>query len=225
MRMYQDYLPPYRAAVDAGAAGVMVALNSINGVPATSNTWLMQDLLRKQWGFKGVTVSDHGAITELVKHGVARDSREAAKLAIKAGIDLSMADQVYLQELPGLVQSGEVSMQEIDNAVREVLGVKYDLGLFSDPFRRIGTADGDPVDVNAEQRLHRAATRDVARKSLVLLENRNGTLPLRKAGTIALVGPLADSPIDIMGSWSAAGVAKQSVTLRQGLEALSLIHI
>ena len=219
MRMYQDYLPPYRAAVDAGAAGVMVALNSINGVPATSNTWLMQDLLRKQWGFKGVTVSDHGAITELVKHGVARDSREAAKLAIKAGIDLSMADQVYLQELPGLVQSGEVSMQEIDNAVREVLGVKYDLGLFSDPFRRIGTADGDPVDVNAEQRLHRAATRDVARKSLVLLENRNGTLPLRKAGTIALVGPLADSPIDIMGSWSAAGVAKQSVTLRQGLEA------
>jgi beta-glucosidase len=101
LRMHQIYLPPYRAAIDAGSGGVMVALNSVNGVPATSNTWLMQDLLRKQWGFKGVTVSDHGAITELTRHGVARDNREAAKLAIKAGIDLSMADQVYLPRCPG----------------------------------------------------------------------------------------------------------------------------
>lgn len=219
MRMYQDYLPPYRAAIDAGAGGVMVALNSINGVPATANTWLMQDLLRKDWGFGGVTVSDHGAITELVRHGVARDGREAAKLAIKAGIDMSMADSLYRQELPGLVQSGEVKVQEIDNAVREVLGAKYDMGLFHDPYRRIGAAADDPADVNAESRLHRAEARQVARQSMVLLENRNRTLPLKKAGTIALVGPLADSPIDMMGSWSAAGVAKQSVTLRQGLSA------
>lgn len=219
MRMYQDYLPPYKAAVDAGAGGVMVALNSINGVPATSNTWLMQDLLRRDWGFKGVTVSDHGAIVELTRHGVARDEREAAKLAIKAGIDMSMADAVYLRELPGLVESGEVSMQEIDNAVTEVLGAKYDMGLFKDPYLRIGVAQDDPADLKADSRLDRPAARDVARKSMVLLENRNATLPLSKTATIALVGPLADAPIDMLGSWSAAGYDKLAVTLRAGLQA------
>ena len=218
MRMYQDYLPPYRAAIDAGAGGVMVALNSINGVPATSNTWLMQDLLRKDWGFKGVTVSDHGAIVELMRHGVAKDEREAAKLAIRNGIDLSMADSVYLNELPGLVKSGEVTTREIDSAVREVLGAKYDMGLFLDPYLRIGIAKDDPVDLDAESRLHRPAARDVARKSMVLLENRNATLPLSRSKTIALVGPLADAPIDMLGSWSAAGNAKNAVTLRTGLK-------
>ncbi|MDB5826926.1 MAG: bglX [Variovorax sp.] len=217
MRMYQDYLPPYRAAIDAGAGGVMVALNSINGVPATSNTWLMQDLLRKDWGFKGVTVSDHGAIVELIRHGVAKDNREAAKLAIKNGIDLSMADSVYLQELPGLVKSGEVSMTEIDNAVREVLGAKYDMGLFRDPYLRIGVAADDPPDLNADSRLSRPAAREVARKSMVLLENHKQTLPLPRTATIALVGPLADAPIDMLGSWSAAGYSKNAITLRTGL--------
>ena len=219
MRMYQDYLPPYRAAIDAGAGGVMVALNSINGVPATSNTWLMQDLLRKDWGFKGVTVSDHGAIVELMRHGVAKDEREAAKLAIKNGIDLSMADSVYLKELPGLVKSGEVTTGEIDSAVREVLGAKYDMGLFHNPYLRIGVAKDDPADLDAESRLHRPAAREVARKSMVLLENRNQTLPLAKSKTIALVGPLADAPIDMLGSWSAAGNSKNAVTLRTGLNA------
>jgi len=217
-RMYNDYLPPYRAAVDAGAGAVMVALNSINGVPASSNTWLLQDLLRKQWGFKGLTVSDHGAITELVNHGVARDEREAAQLAIHAGTDMSMADQVYLGQLPGLMQSGRVSMQELDQAVREILGAKYDMGLFQDPFARIGQAAGDPADVNAENRLHRDAARKVAQEAMVLLENRHAALPLKKAGTIALVGPLADSHIDMLGSWSGAGVDKQTVTLRQGVQ-------
>ncbi|MDR6215401.1 beta-glucosidase BglX [Paracidovorax wautersii] len=219
MRMYQDYLPPYKAAIDAGAGGVMVALNSINGVPATSNTWLMQDLLRKDWGFKGVTVSDHGAIVELTRHGVAHDEREAAKLAIQTGIDMSMADSVYLKELPGLVQSGEVRMQEIDNAVTEVLGAKYDMGLFHNPYLRIGEAKDDPVDLKADSRLDRPAARDVARKSIVLLENRNRTLPLAKNASIALVGPLADAPIDMLGSWSAAGYDKLAVTLRTGLNA------
>ncbi len=216
-RMAQVYLPPYRAAIDAGAGGVMVALNSVNGVPATSNTWLMQDLLRKEWGFKGVTVSDHGAITELVRHGVARDGRQAAKLAIKAGIDLSMNDSLYGQELPGLLKSGEVSQAELDNAVREVLGAKYDMGLFENPYLRIGIASEDPADTNAEGRLHRDAARSVARKSQVLLKNDNQTLPLKKQGTIALVGPLADAQIDMMGSWAAAGVPAQSVTLNDGI--------
>ena len=219
MRMHQVYLPPYRAAVEAGAGGVMVALNSINGVPATANKWLLQDLLRKQWGFGGVTISDHGAITELLKHGIARDAREAAKLAIKAGIDLSMADQVYLAELPGLVATGEIKMSELDARVREVLGVKYDLGLFADPFLRMGSPADDPADEKAESRLHRQPAREIARETIVLLENRNQILPLKKAGTIALVGPLADSGLDILGSWSAQALATQAVTLRAGIEA------
>ena len=218
MRMYNDYLPPYRAAIDAGAGGVMIALNTVNGVPASANTWLLQDLLRKDWGFKGVTVSDHGAITELMRHGVARDEAEAAKLAIKAGVDMSMADQVYLKELPGLVKSGQVSKAEIDNAVREVLGAKYDMGLFADPFLRIGKAEDDPPELKADSRLHRADAREVARESLVLLENHDKLLPLKKGATVALVGPLADSQVDMLGVWSGQGVAKQTVTLRTGMQ-------
>ncbi|AUG00779.1 beta-glucosidase BglX [Pseudomonas sp. 09C 129] len=217
VKMYQDYLPPYRAAIDAGAGGVMVALNSINGVPATSNTWLMNDLLRKEWGFKGLAVSDHGAIVELMRHGVAKDGREAAKLAIKAGIDMSMNDSLYAKELPGLIKSGDVSQRDLDNAVREVLAAKYDMGLFANPYLRIGKAEQDPADTNAESRLHRSDARDVARRSLVLLKNANETLPLKKAGKIALVGPLAKAPIDMMGSWAAAGVPAQSVTLFDGM--------
>ncbi|WP_085724626.1 beta-glucosidase BglX [Pseudomonas sp. R37(2017)] len=217
VKMYQDYLPPYRAAIDAGAGGVMVALNSINGVPATANTWLMNDLLRKEWGFKGLAVSDHGAIFELIKHGVAADGREAAKLAIKAGIHMSMNDTLYGKELPGLLKSGEIQQSDIDNAVRAVLNAKYDMGLFKDPYLRIGKAEDDPVDTYADSRLHRAEARDVARRSQVLLKNRNETLPLKKTAKIALVGPLAKAPIDMMGSWAAAGRPAQSVTLFDGM--------
>jgi len=216
-RMRQDYLPPYRASIDAGAGGVMVALNSINGVPATANAWLLQDVLRKEWGFKGVTVSDHGAIKELIDHGIAKDFREAAKLAIKAGVDLSMNDKAYGEELPDLVKTGEVSIKEVDNAVREVLGAKWEMGLFASPFLRIGDAANDPADRNAESRLHRDAARDVARKSIVLLKNANDTLPLKKQGTIAVIGPLAKSSLDMMGSWSAAGLARQTVSAYDGL--------
>ncbi len=220
VKMYQDYLPPYRAAIDAGAGGVMVALNSINGIPATANTWLMNDLLRRDWGFKGLAVSDHGAIFELIKHGVARDGREAAKLAIKAGIDMSMNDTLYGKELPGLLKAGEIEQKDIDNAVREVLAAKYDMGLFKDPYLRIGKAEDDPTDTYAESRLHRAEARDVARRSLVLLKNQNETLPLKKDAKVALVGPLAKAPIDMMGSWAAAGKPTQSVTLFDGMSSV-----
>ncbi|WP_285417167.1 beta-glucosidase BglX [Pseudomonas sp. efr-133-TYG-5] len=220
VKMYQDYLPPYRAAIDAGAGGVMVALNSINGIPATANTWLMNDLLRKEWGFKGLAVSDHGAIFELIKHGVAADGREAAKLAIKAGIDMSMNDTLYGKELPGLLKSGEIEQKDIDNAVREVLAAKYDMGLFKDPYLRIGKAEDDPADTYADSRLHRAEAREVARRSLVLLKNQNETLPLKKDAKVALVGPLAKAPIDMMGSWAAAGRPAQSVTLFDGMNSL-----
>ncbi|MFF7708140.1 beta-glucosidase BglX [Pseudomonas sp. NPDC007930] len=216
-RMYNDYLPPYRAALDAGAGGVMVALNSINGVPATSNTWLMQQLLRKDWGFKGLTVSDHGAILELIKHGVAVDAADAARQAIKAGIDQSMNDMAYGVSLPKLIEQGKVPQSEVDAAVREVLSTKWDLGLFADPYRRIGKKENDPADINAETRLHREDARDVARRTLVLLKNANHVLPLRKQGTIAVIGPLADSHTDMLGSWSAAGLPKQTVTVLDGI--------
>jgi beta-glucosidase len=219
VRMQQDYLPPYRASIDAGAGGVMIALNSINGVPSTSNAWLLQDVLRRDWGFKGVTVSDHGAIKELIDHGVAKDFREAAKLAIKAGVDLSMNDKAYGEELPGLVKNGEVSEKEVDNAVREVLGAKWEMGLFANPYLRIGAAVDDPADRNAENRLHRAEARDVARKSIVLLKNHNETLPLKKQGTIAVIGPLAKSSMDMLGSWSGAGLPRQTVNAYDGIAA------
>ncbi|MBT0730721.1 beta-glucosidase BglX [Rosenbergiella nectarea] len=216
-QMFQHYLPPYQAALQAGSGGVMVSLNSINGVPATANRWLLTDLLRHQWHFKGITISDHGAIKELINHGVASDPADAVRVAIKAGIDMSMSDQYYSQYLPGLVKSGAVSVAEVDNAARHVLNVKYDMGLFRDAYSHLGPAGSDPQDTNAEDRLHRAQAREVAAQSLVLLKNWQQILPLKKQGTIALIGPLADSQRDIMGSWSAAGVAKQSVTLLQGM--------
>ncbi|MCQ4093056.1 beta-glucosidase BglX [Erwinia persicina] len=217
-RLFQDYLPPYKAALDAGSGGVMVALNSLNGVPASADSWLLKDVLRDDWGFKGITISDHGAIKELIKHGVASDPQDAVRIALKSGIDMSMSDEYYSKYLPGLVKSGQVSEKEIDDAARHVLNVKYDMGLFNDPYSHLGPASSDPADTNAENRLHRAEARDVARKSMVLLKNRLETLPLKKSGTVALIGPLADSQIDIMGSWSAAGVAAQSVTLLQGMK-------
>ncbi|NYS29811.1 beta-glucosidase BglX [Pantoea sp. WMus005] len=216
-RMFQDYLPPYKASLDAGSGGVMVALNSINGVPATADSWLLKDLLRDKWKFKGITISDHGAIKELIKHGVASDPQEAVRIALKSGVDMSMSDEYYSKYLPALVKSGDVTMAEIDDAARHVLNVKYDMGLFNDPYSHLGPKESDPQDTNAESRLHRTEARDVARKSIVLLKNRLETLPLKKSGTIALIGPLADSQRDIMGSWSAAGVAKQSVSLLQGM--------
>ncbi|PWC16268.1 beta-glucosidase BglX [Brenneria roseae subsp. roseae] len=216
-RMFQDYMPPYKAAIDAGSSGVMVALNSINGTPATSNSWLLKDILRDRWHFKGITITDHGAIKELIKHGVAGDPRDASRLALKSGVGMSMSDEYFIRYLPELVKSGAVTEREIDDACRQVLNVKYDMGLFADPYRHLGPAGADPADTNAESRLHRLEAREVARNSLVLLKNRLQTLPLKKQGTIAVVGPLADSKRDTMGSWSAAGVTKQTITVYQGI--------
>ncbi|MGL3817342.1 beta-glucosidase BglX [Klebsiella pneumoniae] len=217
-RLFNDYMPPYKAGLDAGSGAVMVALNSLNGTPATSDSWLLKDVLRDQWGFKGITVSDHGAIKELIKHGVASDPEDAVRVALKSGINMSMSDEYYSKYLPGLVKSGKVTMAELDDATRHVLNVKYDMGLFNDPYSHLGPKESDPVDTNAESRLHRKEAREVARESLVLLKNRLETLPLKKSGTIAVVGALADSKRDVMGSWSAAGVADQSVTVLTGIK-------
>ncbi|ECG6505152.1 beta-glucosidase BglX [Salmonella enterica subsp. enterica serovar Chester] len=217
-RLFNDYMPPYKAGLDAGSGAVMVALNSLNGTPATSDSCLLKDVLRDEWGFKGITVSDHGAIKELIKHGTAADPEDAVRVALKAGVDMSMADEYYSKYLPGLIKSGKVTMAELDDATRHVLNVKYDMGLFNDPYSHLGPKESDPVDTNAESRLHRKEAREVARESVVLLKNRLETLPLKKSGTIAVVGPLADSQRDVMGSWSAAGVANQSVTVLAGIQ-------
>jgi beta-glucosidase len=216
-RMYQDYLPPYRAAVKAGVGAMMLTYIAINGTPATSNTWLIRDVLRKQWRFKGLIISDFNAVEDLVSHGVASNGRMAAMLAIKAGLNMSMSDTLFRDELPGLVRSGAVSQEEIDDAVREVLGAKYDLGLFTDPFLRIGVAKDDPEDIHAESRLHREQARDVARKSLVLLKNQRNVLPLDKAARIAVIGPLAKSRLDILGTWSSIGMSTQAVSVYDGI--------
>ncbi len=217
-RLFNDYMPPYKAALDAGSGGVMVALNSINGTPASSNSWLLKNLLRDEWNFKGITISDHGAIKELIKHGVASDPKDAVRVALNSGINMSMSDEFYSKYLPELVKSGAVPQAELDDAARHVLNVKYDMGLFNDPYSHLGPKESDPEDTNAESRLHRQEAREVARESLVLLKNRLQTLPLKKAGTIAVIGPLADSKRDMMGSWSAAGVSDQTVTVLQGIQ-------
>ena len=217
-RLFNDYMPPYKAGLDAGSGAVMVGLNSLNGTPATSDAWLLKDVLRDDWGFKGITVSDHGAIKELIKHGTASDPEDAVRVAIKSGINMSMSDEYYSKYLPGLIKSGKVTMAELDDAARHVLNVKYDMGLFNDPYSHLGAKESDPQDTNAESRLHRKEARDVARESLVLLKNRLETLPLKKSGTVAVIGPLADSKRDVMGSWSAAGVADQSVTVLTGIK-------
>lgn len=217
-RLFNDYLPPYKAALDAGSGGVMVALSALNGTPAAADAWLLKDVLRDQWGFKGITISDHGAIKELIKHGTAADPQDAVRIALNSGVDMSMSDEYYSKYLPGLVKSGKVSMAALDNAARHVLNVKYDMGLFNDPYSHLGPSSSDPQDTNAESRLHRAEAREVARQSLVLLKNRLNTLPLKRSGTIAVVGPLADSKPDVMGSWSAAGAMEQAVTVLQGIK-------
>ena len=216
--LFNDYLPPFKAALDAGSGGVMVALNSLNGTPAAADSWLLKEVLRDDWKFTGITISDHGAIKELIKHGVASDPKDAVRVALKAGVNMSMSDEYYSKYLPELVKSGEVSMADLDDAARHVLNVKYDMGLFNDPYSHLGPVGSDPVDTNAESRLHRAEARSVARESIVLLKNEQHTLPLSKNTKVAVIGALADSKRDAMGSWSAAGVAAQSVTALEGIK-------
>ena len=216
-KMFQEYLLPYKAAVDAGSRAVMVALVSVNGIPATANHWLLTDVLRNQWHFDGVVVSDHGAIRELINHGVAKDAKDAVRIAIKAGIDVSMNDEYFLQFLPELVDEGAISEDLINQACRHVLELKYDMGLFKNPHRNLDP-NFDIETMFANDRLHRAEARDVARRSIVLLKNENNILPLSKNKKIAVIGPLADSKRDILGSWSGAGRANLAVTPLEGIK-------
>jgi beta-glucosidase len=211
--MFQFYLPPYKAAVDAGVASVMSSFNEINGVPATANKRIMQDLLRKQWGFKGLLVSDYTAINELVAHGIGNDAK-VAELALKAGVDMDMVGEEYLGNLKKLTEEGLVKEDQITLACKRVLEAKYKLGLFDDPYRYVNQKR---VQETLMKNTYLAASRDVARKSMVLLKNVNQVLPLKKSGSIALIGPLAADQRDMIGNWSGAGDWKMAVSVEQGI--------
>jgi len=215
-RLRDIYLPPYKAAVDAGAATMMSAFNALNGVPATANPYLMQTILRAQWGFNGFVVSDYTAVMELTHHGVALTPAIATEKALEAGVDVDMMSHYYDAELPGLIRSGKVSMRVVDEAVRRVLRVKIALGLFEHPY-----PEGSEVTSAVAE--HRPLVREAAEESFVLLQNavgKSGTpvLPLMKPAKVALIGPLADDSAEMQGAWGGANRAPDVVTLKDALE-------
>lgn len=213
-RMFDEYLPPYKAALDAGAASVMSSFNDINGVPATGNKWLMTDLLRKQWGFDGLVVTDYTAINELIPHGMGKNEYEVAKVALDAGIDMDMVGEVFLQHLNRLVKDGKITEEQINVACRRILEGKYKLGLFEDPYRYANDQRAKETLLKKE---YREAARDISRRTMVLLKNQKQTLPLKKTGSIALIGPLVKSQIDQLGNWNGAGDWRQAVSVEQGI--------
>jgi beta-glucosidase len=212
--LHETYLPPFRRAVEAGAAALMPAFTDIGGVPLTANAAILRDLVRGRWGFDGIMVSDYDAIAELIPHGVAADLAEAAALALKAGVDIDMMSHAYTKGLPEALERGAVTMADLDAAVRRILNFKLRLGLFDDPYREAATAA-----LTAERRAtHREAARDAARRSIVLLSQKNGLLPIAEAPRrIAVLGPLADAAGEMLGPWSASGRAEEMVTFLGGL--------
>lgn len=214
--LFETYLPPFRAAVEAGAGSVMTAFNDVNGVPATANAWLIEDILRRRWGFNGFVVSDYTSINELVPHGYARSVAHAGELALAAGVDMDLQGAVYLDHLEAALAAGRARPERLDEAVRLILEAKYRLGLFEDPYRY---SDPQREAAGIYRPEHLEAARDMARRSMVLLRNEGGVLPLDEAiRSIAVIGPLADSKADMIGSWAAAGDRNEKpVTLLEGL--------
>ncbi len=220
--LYEWYLPAYKACLDAGAESVMTSFNEISGVPATGNQWLFTDLLRNEWGFKGFVVTDYTAIYELIQHGVAEDSVSAGELAFLAGVDMDLQSEIYSKYLKKSLKDRKVSMAQIDEAVSRILMAKYALGLFDDPYRYCNT-QREKDDMMTPQSQEFA--RHFATESCVLLKNKSNTLPIPKnVKKIALIGPLADSKVDMLGSWSAAGKASDCITLLEGLENKAAQH-
>ncbi len=213
----ETYFPPFQSAFAAGSPTVMASFNEINGVPATANPWLLTDVLRREWGFGGLVVSDYTGDEELIAHGFAADAREATKLAFMAGVDMSMQSGFYLKHLPDLVASGDVPMARLDEAVRRVLALKVQLGLFDDPFRRI---DPRREKTRIRTRESLALAREAGAKSIVMLKNDGGLLPLPRQGKrIALIGPFAAGQHDLIGPWNVYGTDAEAVDLATGVRA------
>ena len=214
-----DYLPPYRAGIDAGAATVMASFNDLFGVPATASPYLMTEILRNEWGFGGFVVSDYTGVEELIDHGVAADRQHAGELALQAGVDMDMQSVIFAGTLEQSLDEGKVSMEEVDRAVRRVLGVKFQLGLFDDPYRYLDE-EREKATIHSDEIMKHAL--QMARESVVLLKNEplggEKILPLASPKRIAVIGPLADNQMDMLGSWHAAGDVDRVVTVSAGLQ-------
>ncbi|WP_207694911.1 glycosyl hydrolase [Enterococcus sp. DIV0212c] len=219
-QLRDSYLPGYKAALDAGAKLVMTSFNTVDGVPATGNKWLFRDVLRKEFGFDGVVISDWGAVIELIPHGVAEDKKQAAELAIKAGVDIEMMTTCYTENLKELIEENVVDEAILDEAVLRILTLKNDLGLFENPHRGADVALEKEVVLSKE---HRDIARDIARKSIVLLKNEN-ILPLSKQEKVAIIGPAADSH-DVIGVWSWQGKKDEAISLVQGVDQLEAEYV
>lgn len=215
VRMYNEYFPPYKAAVDAGVASVMASFNEVDGVPATGNRWLQTEVLRNQWKFKGFVVTDYTGINEMVDHGMG-DLQQVSALALKAGIDMDMVGEGFLTTLKKSLAEGKVTQAEIDMAARRILEAKYDLGLFDNPYKH-GDAKLAAKEVYSME--NRNIARNVAAQSMVLMKNDNQVLPLKKSGTVAVIGPLVNNSMNMAGTWSVATKHAVSVNLMQGLQA------
>jgi beta-glucosidase len=214
-QLFEVYLPPFKAALDAGAATFMNSFNTLNGIPATGNAFLQRDILKGSWNFKGFVVSDWGSVREMVPHGYASDLADAAVKAINAGSDMDMEGYAYSQHLEDAVKAGKVRMKTLDDAVRRVLVKKFELGLFDDPYRY---SDAGREKAVLSDPSHRAAALDVAQKSIVLLKNEGKTLPLSRAPQrIAVIGPLADSRRDLEGGWVVQGDRAKVVSILEGI--------
>jgi beta-glucosidase len=216
-RMFNEYLPPYKGAVDAGVGSVMASFNDVNGIPATANKFLQTDVLRKQWGFKGFVVTDYTGINEMTAHGLG-DLKTVSALALKAGIDMDMVGEGFLTTLKQSLKEGKVTQAEIDNACRLVLEAKYKLGLFDNPYKY---CDENRAKTEVFSAANRAEARRLAADCFVLLKNQNNVLPLKKSGTIAVVGPLGNDRVNMPGTWSVAARFDQSVSLVDGLKSVA----
>ncbi len=214
MKMYNEYLPPYKAAVDAGAGCVMSSFNDVDGIPSSGNKWLLTDLLRNSWGFQGFVVSDYTAVNEMTNHGMG-DLQTVSALALNAGLDMDMVGEGFLTTLKKSLEEGKVSEGQINLACRRVLEAKYKLGLFDDPFRYTDNERPAKLILTKE---NRQLSREAADHSFVLLKNKDHLLPLDKKETIALIGPLANDKNNMLGAWAVAGDPKMAIPVLEGLE-------
>ena len=213
VRMFNEYFPPYKAGVEAGAGSYMTSFNVIDYIPATGNRWLMTEVLRDRWGFDGFVVTDYTAISEMIQHGMG-NLQEVSALALKAGTDMDMVADGFLGTLEKSLNEGKVTMADIDKACRRILEAKYKLGLFDDPYRYLDAKRAKKEVYTAE---HRAAARQMATETFVLLQNKDNVLPLKRTGKIALVGPLANTRANMPGTWSVAAASDRYSTLLEAM--------